>query len=185
MDDAKDTPMILCTSCGRMQVGSPHLCEHCGAPLTPHASTDPILGIMARGFAASQATTNPRKPIVVIGIWLWMAPAVVLGLMFSSATLSSTLRSIIDRQWLDFGLGLLALTASVAMVLILGAILVRTTDAFLRGKARGGDSKRDAADAVADDENREQPTQCLACGQAMAEDSNQCSACGWSFSDYT
>jgi hypothetical protein len=59
MDDPKGEALVHCTSCGKRQAGLPDLCEFCGAPLTAHAGTDPMLGIMARGFAAYQATRNP------------------------------------------------------------------------------------------------------------------------------
>lgn len=116
---------ILCTSCGRRQAGSPHLCDYCGAPLTPHASTDPVLGIMARGFAARQGITRAKKPIVVLGMWLWLGPLMLMGLVLSSMSLSAMLQAIIDGHWLEASLALLAFAVPVAMVLIPAAILVR------------------------------------------------------------
>ena len=127
MSHANDEAIIHCTACGRRQTGSPHLCEFCGAPLTAHAGTDPVLGIMARGFAAYQATRNPRKPIVVIGVWLWMAPVMFLSLMMASMSLSAVLGGISERKWFEVSGGALGLIASSAMAIIPFAILVRTT----------------------------------------------------------
>jgi hypothetical protein len=124
--------LIHCTSCGKRQAGSPDLCVFCGAPLTSHGGTDPVLGIFARGFAARQATTNPRKPIVVIGIWLWMGPVVVLTLTMASMSLSELFRTIGDQQWLAASGAALGLIFSSALVTITFTILVRTTEAYFR-----------------------------------------------------
>ena len=80
----KGSPLLVCTSCGRPAESGQHMCEHCGAPMTPYAHSDPVMGIMARGFAAHRATTNPRKPIVVIGMWLWMVPGFFAGLYMTT-----------------------------------------------------------------------------------------------------
>jgi hypothetical protein len=180
MDDSGGEAIVLCTACGRRQVGSPHLCEYCGAPLTAHGNTDPVLGIFSRGFAARQATTNPRKPIVVIGIWLWMAPSVVLGLVMAAMALRAVLQGMREGRWGQAAGATLWLLVSAAMVAIPFTILVRTTEAYFnRQNAAGGN---DDSDNGAGTETQEL-TKCLACGQAMPEDSGTCPACDWSFTD--
>jgi hypothetical protein len=180
MVESGDEAIVLCTACGRRQVGSPHLCEYCGAPLTAHGSTDPVLGIFSRGFAARQATTNPRKPIVVIGIWLWMAPTVLLGLMMGSMALSAMLQGIHESYWGQAAGALLGVLVSAAMTFIPFAILVRTTEAYFRQR-----NARSATDDSGDisDTDAQEPTKCLACGQTMPDDSGTCPACGWSFTE--
>jgi len=183
MDHSNDEAVILCRSCGRRQVGSPHLCGYCGAPLTPHASTDPMLGILARGFAAYQATTKPRKLIVVLGIWLWIGPMMLMGLLFSSMALSAELHGISERKWFEAALELVILAVPVGLVVISAAILIRTTEAYFRGRPDFGPNAGFGAEEMEDVETNE-PTKCLACGKTMADDSNQCAACGWSFSEF-
>src|SRR5262245_13332880 len=78
--DSKESPLFICTSCGQPTSQGQHMCERCGAPLTPHAHTDPVLGIITRGFAAQQAANDPGKLIVVIGTWLWMYPMFIVGI---------------------------------------------------------------------------------------------------------
>jgi hypothetical protein len=178
MPPSNDEAIIHCTACGRRQSGTPHLCEFCGAPLTAHAGTDPVLGIMARGFAAYQATRNPRKPIVVIGVWLWMAPVLILGLMMASLALSAVLQGISKGRWGRVAGDLLWLCFSSAMVLLPFAILFRTTEAYFRQK-----SQLDARSAESADDELDESMKCLSCGQTMPQDANVCNSCGWSFSD--
>jgi hypothetical protein len=179
MDDPNGTALVHCTSCGKRQAGVPDLCEFCRAPLTPHAGTDPILGIMARGFAAYQATRNPGKPIVVVGMWLWMTPLLVFGLMMSVMTLSGLLHGINGGRWAQAAGALLGLILSAAFVLIPFTILVRTTEAYFRNKSQLTESSAEESSTNQTDE----PMSCLACGQKMAEGASVCTICGWSFSD--
>lgn len=176
MDESGDEEaIVLCTACGRRQVGSPHLCEYCGAPLTAHGSTDPVLGIFSRGFAVRQATTNPRRPIVVIGIWLWMAPLLLLGLLMASMALSGILHGLREGRWGQVSGATLGLLAMSAFVYIPFTILWRTTEAYFREKNSDTDNK---PENVEDAE-----TKCLACGKMMSENAGECQACGWSFTD--
>src|SRR6185312_14067250 len=71
MSDAQAT---LCGSCGRPNGDDLHFCAECGAPLTRHATTDPIASIYGEGFVIRKALSEPPKPIVLIGIWLWLGP---------------------------------------------------------------------------------------------------------------
>jgi hypothetical protein len=178
MVDTTGEAVVHCTSCGKRQAGSPHLCEFCGAPLTAHAGTDPVLGIMARGFAVYQATRNPRKPIVVIGVWLWMAPVMFLSLMMASMSLSAVIGGISEWKWLEVSGGALGLIASSAMAIIPFAILVRTTEAYFRQKVQRGEQP-----VGFEDDESDEPMKCLACGQTMLQGSHLCSSCGWSFSE--
>jgi hypothetical protein len=138
---------------------------------------DPVLGIFARGFAARQATTNPRKPIVVIGVWLWIGPVVALTLMMASMSLSELLRTVGDRRWLAASGAAMGLIASSAIVAITFTILLRTTDAYFRQRHHVTEQPAESSENGLDE-----PMKCLACGQTMTQDTNVCNACGWSFS---
>jgi hypothetical protein len=43
-------------------------------PLSAHASTDPLLSIAARADTLGKAAKAPRKPIVVVGMWMLLLP---------------------------------------------------------------------------------------------------------------
>ena len=47
-----------------------HFCAKCGAPLSSYASTCPFESLFAEGHVYLQATEQPRKLVVVFGIWL-------------------------------------------------------------------------------------------------------------------
>jgi len=145
------------------------MCEHCGAPLTPYAHSDPVMGIMARGFAAHKATTNPQKPIVVIGIWLWMLPLLVLGLSMARFGMGIVVQGLSERDGWGV-LGVLAISAGAGIAWIAGAILVKTTFRYL-----------ETTESKEETEKREETTECLQCGQSFAADADACPKCGWTY----
>jgi hypothetical protein len=71
----------LCTSCLCPNVPETHFCKNCGAPLSSYAATAPFERLFAQGHAYRQATENPRKPVVVLGIWLLFGPLALTGLV--------------------------------------------------------------------------------------------------------
>src|SRR5262247_1066886 len=92
------SPLLVCPACGKPSEPGEHICDHCGAPMTPYANVDPVMGIMARGFAAHKATTDPQKPIVVIGMWLWMVPMFLFGLMLIGTAIGVFIEHSYDRS---------------------------------------------------------------------------------------
>ena len=168
---SKESQLSICTSCGKPQTWPGHLCAHCGAPLTPFAHSDPVLGIQSRGFAAHQATHEPRKLIVVIGMWLWMLPLLILGLMMLCGSIAGFVYGEIIAALLMFGMGAGATWLS-------GTILMRTTRSYIRGaKAR----QKTLVAGPSDDEDAE-PVECLDCGKMFSASAERCPACGWSYS---
>src|SRR5436309_1868370 len=99
-DSDKPLPLLICTSCGRPAESAQHICERCGAPITPYAHSDPVMGIMARGFAAHRATTDPQKRIVVIGMWLWMVPMFIFGLVLIRTAIEIFIEEGFERSWI-------------------------------------------------------------------------------------
>src|SRR5207249_3725037 len=96
---------------------------------------------------AHKATTNPQKPIVVIGIWLWMVPMLLIGIgltILGSGAFVEELRRGELRG--IFGLPIAAL--GLVFVWIASVILVRTTVSFLRQSNNKGlfGGNRDVAD---------------------------------------
>jgi hypothetical protein len=56
-------------------------CAKCGAPLTPHASTDPVASIRSEMELYVQASEKPRNAIVLIGMWLLWGPVAIGGVL--------------------------------------------------------------------------------------------------------
>src|SRR5215831_8300147 len=124
------SPLLVCPACGRPAEPGQHICDRCGAPMTPYANVDPVMGIMARGFAAHKATTDPQKPIVVIGMWLWMLPMFLGGMFMVSVGIGMLSEGVTERQW--FGLiGIPIIALGLLMVWIGGGILLKTTLRYL------------------------------------------------------
>src|SRR5205085_1724297 len=128
--------LLVCTSCGRRAEPRQHICEHCGAPITPYAHSDPVMGIMARGFAAHKATTDPQKPIVVLGMWLWMVPGFFAGLYMTTLGIGFLLEGVGNHEWLGL-IGIPVLGIGLVMVWIAGGILLKTTLRYLESSERG------------------------------------------------
>lgn len=68
---------IACPHCLAENDPSRDFCENCGAPLSSFATVGPFECIQADGFAHREAVTRPRKPIVVVGVWLLNAPVII------------------------------------------------------------------------------------------------------------
>src|SRR5258708_19281622 len=117
MSDAQDRQTTLCGSCGRPNPDDVHFCADCGAPLTRHGTTDPVASIYAEGFVIRKALSEPQKPIVVIGMWLWLGP-VFLAFLCLSVLMVCLLMNL--GVWI-FGLVILAflllMTGTVGRIL--------------------------------------------------------------------
>jgi hypothetical protein len=61
---------------------SAHFCVKCGAPLTSYAATAPFESQFAQGHAFRQAAEQPRKLIVVLGVWMIFGPIALAGVGF-------------------------------------------------------------------------------------------------------
>lgn len=169
MDESRrGSPLILCSSCGKPQPDGEHLCRDCGSPLTAFAHTDPVMGVLTRGFAAHQATTNPRKLIVVVGMWLWLFPLLIIGLCLVCG-------GSVGVGLGDFWLGILVLAIGALLVWISATILWRTTFSYLRQQRL----QRQPGSLGPPDESETEA--CLHCGEEFAADITSCPACGWSF----
>jgi len=176
------TPLLICTACGKPQAEGRHLCEHCGAPLTPFAHTDWLLGVQSRGFAARQASTEPRKLIVVVGMWLWLLPMLGMGLFFVVGG-AGFLREAWDRETSSVIPALLYLTFGWGLFLLAAAILFKTTRSYIWGRRISPVSSHDVEAAVeSDDGTSAEPLECLDCGQPFPAEAKCCPACGWSYS---
>ena len=181
MTDAQDRQTTLCGSCGRPNSDDVHFCAECGAPLTRHATTDPVASIYAEGFVIRKAMSEPQRPIVLIGMWLWLGP-VFLAFLGLSVLVGGLLMSL--GVWI-FGFVILAFL--LLMTGAIGRILYRTTKSYYvaRGieeaaRHHAGDAELSAVPSVSRGRPSETMT-CLACGSMMPDESSTCAACGWSY----
>ena len=111
--------LIVCHKCLHANEETRDFCEKCGAPIGMYTSTLPFERIQAEGHAYREASSNPTKPIVVIGIWLLFSPGVAL-------LFYALFKIITERAWSE----------DIAWFLCYGAISValigKTTVNFIK-----------------------------------------------------
>lgn len=191
MDESPDlNDKVMCLGCGRLNAPNKHFCEKCGAPLTVHATTDPLGTVFAEGYAARRALTQPSKPIIVICMWLWMLPLASVSLIGAVVVLSMFVHGIYTFQ-IDEIIGSLLAALPTAVVLWISiTILHRVTRSALQAKAtrklelsdNAGTVDANNSDHQSEDSDAE-PTSCLKCDQAIPVGANRCLTCGWSYSE--
>jgi hypothetical protein len=72
----------ICLSCLHNNVPDRDLCENCGAPIGKYTTFLPFEKTLAEGVCYRSAVSNPRNPIILIGIWFLFAPG-ILSLFYS------------------------------------------------------------------------------------------------------
>jgi hypothetical protein len=180
-EGSKPTPLLICTACGIEQSAATHLCSKCGAPLTPFAHTDPVLGIQARGFALQKATTEPKKLIVVIGMWLWLGPMLLMGLGMLFGGGIGFREAIRSGSTSELLLALFIGLIGTGLTLVATIILFRTTASYANGDLQPKDKSAKEGEVAEEPDVDAESLECLSCGQVLAHDANFCPACGWSF----
>jgi len=171
---SKPVPLLICTSCGSLQEREGHFCEKCGAPITPHAHSDYVLGIQSRGFAVHKATHGPQKMIVLVGIWIWLAP--VFG--FFACLLVVGLFALAAGEGIA---GLLLTGFGAVGVALFGTILYRTTASWLQQRSGAVRMSSDDKDSWESEPGDQQ--ECLECGKPFAASLPRCPACGWTYEE--
>lgn len=173
---------VMCLSCGNENPANTHFCDRCDAPLTTSAVTDPFLSIRARGFAVRQAVNKPQRPIVVIGIWLWFGPVLILSLYGLGAVTYGLYYHGFNAGGLYFGV------MFVFGLLLSSAILFRTSHHLFNRRSSAMSSGITAGDRrgtpdVGPIVIKPVESACLSCGEMMSNDSSRCGKCGWSFDE--
>jgi len=118
----------LCPHCMTPVGPFDHFCPKCAGPVTAIASMDPMGQIYSAGRAYRLAATDKKpKGVVVLGMWLIFAPALVSILFWALFIVSALLRSNSDRYesfeinpptigpilWFVLAAGMLALYAAI------------------------------------------------------------------------
>lgn len=179
---------VICIGCGIANRADADFCEQCSAPLTSHAATDPYKSIFARGYLVGKAVSQPRRPLVVLGIWLMFGPALVPALwgagLMCSLVAHDGFTSLGNVFQATFGL-----LFFLGLGLLFGEILYKTTSKYME-QTRSLDSEdvsmvsnrpRDVANKASNSHAEE--STCLQCGQQIPPDETTCTKCGWSFED--
>ena len=113
--------LIVCHKCLHENEEGRDFCEKCGAPIGVYTTLSPFKRIYAAGHTYREASSNPTRPIVVIGVWLIFAPGAVL-------LLYSLFEILAERAW----------SQEFAWFLCYGAISVallsKTTINFIKNK---------------------------------------------------
>jgi hypothetical protein len=162
-----------------------HFCEHCGAPLTSHATMDPFATVFAEGYAARQVLHKPARPIIVIGIWAWMLPVALISMAGLLFALFSFIEGLLTLDYKFVIAGILTALPSAVIFYIAWSILSRVTRKAMQEKAQ---ESGDAATTIDGTESpsalaETEPLTCLTCSQLIPAGSARCPACGWSYSD--
>lgn len=132
--DVNETEQPLCPHCIEPIGPFDHFCPACGRPITGHASTDPLGQVFAAGEAYRSAIDRaPRRPIVLVGMWLIFAPSIVVIAMGPVAIV----RALKVTSDPDYGyatvLILILLTVGLCST-VYGAILWRATRSYFERK---------------------------------------------------
>jgi hypothetical protein len=125
-----ETLPVICPSCLTPNSANQHFCQKCGTPLTSHAEIDPMGQIFAQGDVFRKAIDNPRRPIVIVGMWLICGPNAIF---LTSLTVWTLTRPFVERfkgiqDVLTF---LFSLAASGCGALIFDLMLYRLTRNFI------------------------------------------------------
>jgi hypothetical protein len=133
---------IVCPQCLEPNPEDRHFCRRCATPLTAYASIDPLGQIYAAADTYRKAIANPRRVIVILGLWLLFGPAALIYLLLVATNIGSLFGS-------DGGFGDVAalVSAMAPPILLLHAtiaaiILFRSTNNMLRLRREQGSAER-------------------------------------------
>ncbi len=110
--------LVVCHKCLHENAEFRNFCEKCGAPIGAFTTILPFERIQAEGHAYREASSNPTKPIIVIGIWFLFAPGAALFFY-------KLYKMVAEKAWPPDSAGLLFGVLSLA-------ILTKTTVNFIK-----------------------------------------------------
>ena len=126
----------LCIRCGEPVTPLDHFCPHCGAPLTTFATTAPYESIRAEVDAFTQASNKPRKPIVVIGMWLIFFPSFLLAVFFCGFAVYAVINPGKRMTFGEETVAVVFFLICAGWVWVSGTFLFRTTYNFVRKRSK-------------------------------------------------
>lgn len=144
LDEIDEDAVPICPCCLTPVDSDEELfCPKCGAPIDPVASMMPFERIHAQGYVFRQAVAKPTNWLVVVGIWVLLAPQVIVIvalLLWPGGASGADASPLLpeppvavgwDERGMQFLLGVYAL--------VLAVIVGRVTWAFVQQR-RNGDS---------------------------------------------
>ncbi|MBV9215312.1 MAG: hypothetical protein JO053_03975 [Acidobacteria bacterium] len=126
--------IAICPGCGADISTLEKYCPKCGAPTENVSNLDPASLPEAEGRAFQRAVSAPRKPIVVICVWLLFFPILVIGVMMIVQVV---------RDGVGTGAqNLIFFWMGVGGIVLAGNILYRVTSNYFRPPETEGVSAR-------------------------------------------
>ena len=123
----------ICLHCAAELIGHVQFCPECGYPVTPEAASMPYESVLARGFAARVGSSNPRKLIVVIGMWIMFGPMLLIFTIGFFVMLFTSLGTAWQQNpHQDIPGNLYGIAISAALAAIAGTLLYKTTRNYLK-----------------------------------------------------
>jgi len=81
-----ESEKALCKNCNYENRISSELCERCSAPLSG-LPPQPAFETLLSGRVHYQAMGEPKKPIVVIGVYIWIGPLAIAAIIAAGSYL--------------------------------------------------------------------------------------------------
>ena len=131
---AEDAPQALCPKCLSPILPHANLCASCGVPLSV---AGPLEHVQAVGYVYREGSNRPRKPILVIGMWVILGPPALIflaGSLYGLAHLREIIASI--RNGDDVVSFLLGVAWYGGFGLIGAWLLYKTTTNYFRLRAK-------------------------------------------------
>ena len=118
----------ICLSCLHGNVPGRDLCEECGAPIGKYTTFMPFEKTLAEGVCYRSAVSNPRKPIILIGVWFLFAP----GLLSLCYSLFIGWSILLSKWSFPYGVGVAGSFLLYGLISVI--ILYRTTGNYMKLK---------------------------------------------------
>lgn len=135
--DQTEDAQPICPHCVEEVSELDDICPHCGGPITANAMIDPMKQIYAWGYLTRRLFGERPKLITVIGVWLFVVPQMLIGLLFLVMGTYSVMQGNVsfspDGSTHGQGGGFFAIIqligflAYVAMLIWFGVVLWRVT----------------------------------------------------------
>jgi hypothetical protein len=136
---AKFMDQMLCPRCLHPLAPTDDFCPGCGGPVSVMSTAGPFEQTLATGFVYRQGSSRPTKPIVLVGVWLLMAPMLISGLISARSLVAAMFD---DRlRWNDSLMVIVACVINGFWVVIPAVLLYKTTSNFLRLRGQVSDDE--------------------------------------------
>jgi hypothetical protein len=138
--------------------------------------------VFAEGYAISKAVSQPTRPIVIFGVWLFALPMILLLLESFPDALRELIQGVSDLQPGQILGALVCVTIMSIFMAIYAAIVYKATRNYLRENQKPKASIPETGMVTKPSPSGcDDRLTCLACGQTIPEHEKQCPICGWTW----